>query len=114
MFSSPAKRVKLMPGGASADEFDDTDVLGGKMAATNQSPAQVTYKLISPPGSGGVNAATNSGVHTVLTTPMSGQFYVIGNPSDVVSGGGRVIAPKTTLTIGNRACKHCIHFPSNE
>jgi len=43
-----------------------------------------------------VNANTLSNVQAVLASPLNGQFYVIGNPSDVLGGlGQRSIAPRT-------------------
>merc|ERR1719282_2201609 len=37
-----------------------------------------------------------SNVQAVLASPINGQFYVIGNPSDVLGGAGqRTIAPRT-------------------
>merc|ERR1719430_675876 len=42
-----------------------------------------------------VNANTLSNVQAVLASPLNGQFYVIGNPSDVLGGmGQRTIAPR--------------------
>ena len=104
MFSSSSKRVKLEDTSASLVEAHE-DLIDHESSGANGklvtnpsnalSQAAVTYKLISPGGSGST---------TVLTAPMSGQFYVIGNPSEVVSTSGtsgRVIAPKSTLTIAN-------------
>jgi len=100
-----SKRIKIEAANATIveghhEDLDDggnTSKIIGSNAGSSSNP--VTYKLISPAG-GGSNTAT------VLTAPMSGQFYVIGNPSDVSnnsgsSGAGRVIAPKATLTLAN-------------
>jgi len=75
----------------------------GKLTTSGSGQAPVAYKIISPTTANSVSgvASGSSAAAAVLTTPMSGQFYVIGNPADVTSAstaGGRVIAPKT-LTI---------------
>jgi len=42
------------------------------------------------------NSSALSNVQAVLASPINGQFYVIGNPSDVLGGAGqRTIAPRT-------------------
>lgn len=100
-----SKRIKIEAANATiveghhedSDDGSNTTKIIGSNSGSSSNP--VTYKLISPAGSG-------SNTATVLTAPMSGQFYVIGNPSDVSnnsgsSGGGRVIAPKATLTLSN-------------
>ena len=53
----------------------------------------------------------------MLTQPLSGQFYVIGNPSEVQAsnsgssgGAGRVIAPKATLTLANNSPPSSLRF----
>jgi len=47
-------------------------------------------------GSATVSASTLSNVQAVLASPLNGQFYVIGNPSDLLGGAGqRTIAPRT-------------------
>ena len=106
MFNSQnSKRIKIEAANATiveghhedSDDGSNTTKIIGSNSGSSSNP--VTYKLISPAGSG-------SNTATVLTAPMSGQFYVIGNPSDVSnnsgsSGGGRVIAPKATLTLSN-------------
>jgi len=46
-------------------------------------------------GSPTVSASTLSNVQAVLASPLNGQFYVIGNPSEVLGGSGqRTIAPR--------------------
>lgn len=110
MFGSASKCIKLEDEGSAGivetnDELDNvTEAAAGtsansgsaKLTTATLGQGPVTYKLISPSGSGAA---------TVLTTPMSGQFYVIGNPSDVSPASsvnsGRVIAPKATITIAN-------------
>ena len=121
MFSSTSssKKIKIEANPrlveGQQDEFEVQATNGSKLTSLNNPQSHITYKLISPvsqsPGSSTtvvgassahpVNNASN--VH-VLTAPASGQFYVIGNPSEVAtasgaSAGGRVLAPKTTLTI---------------
>ena len=114
MFGPSSKKIKIEATNARVVEGQDdfevestTVSSNGKLAANpvpslNQS--HITYKLISPQSStsstsnSSSNAASN--VHTVLA-PVSGQFYVIGNPSEVAASGGRVLAPKTTLTLAN-------------
>merc|ERR1719410_2790658 len=45
---------------------------------------------------GGTNTTALSNVQAVLASPINGQFYVIGNPSDVLGNvGQRTIAPRT-------------------
>ena len=74
---------------------------------TTLNSGSVTYKLISPASGGGSGVGNNVQTTVLTAAPMGGgqQFYVIGNPSDVVTGpgGGRVLAPKaaTTLTLPN-------------
>ena len=84
-----------------SDDGVHTTKIIGSSSGSGGNP--VTYKLISPAGSG-------SNTATVLTQPLSGQFYVIGNPSEVQAsnsgssgGAGRVIAPKATLTLANNS-----------
>lgn len=111
MFGSSSKRIKIERAAPSATE--DTggivetqeSIIGDAklVGSTSTSQGPVTYKLISP-----ATGTSSSAAATVLTAaPMSGQFYVIGNPSEVVSNtsstaaNGRIIAPKATLTIGS-------------
>ena len=43
----------------------------------------------------GTSTPALSNVQAVLASPINGQFYVIGNPSDVLGGvGQRTIAPR--------------------
>lgn len=113
MFGPSSKRIKIertatsvndeSGGGASGIVETQESIIGDAKLVGNTSTSQgpVTYKLISPASGSSTTAAT------VLTAPMSGQFYVIGNPSEVVNSGsssannGRIIAPKATLTIGS-------------
>ena len=111
--SSTTKRIKLEAANATIVEGhgeDSDDGTNNKLLSSGSNSNPVTYKLISPAGSG-------SNTATVLTAPMSGQFYVIGNPSEVANssaggsvgaaagghGGGRVIAPKATLTLASNS-----------
>ena len=114
MFTSGNKRIKIESSEVSLidsqGELVDATSTNGKTANLSGQTTPVTYKLISPAGS-----ASNS-TTTVLTTPMSGQFYVIGNP-DVVStssssGSGRVIAPKATLTLASNSLATSVSDPS--
>ena len=93
-----SKRIKIEASSLVESVEDDLDPKEARMPASPSSapgPPPVTYKLISP--SSGSNNTT-----TVLTAPMSGQFYVIGNPSEASAAtSSRVIAPKATLTINN-------------
>ena len=109
MFSSnPSKRIKIEAASASLVEGHhhedfETEATVGKLTSSGTGQAPVAYKIISPSTANSISgvASGSSAAAAVLTTPMSGQFYVIGNPTDVSSGstaGGRVIAPKT-LTI---------------
>ena len=109
MFSAnPNKRIKIEAASASLveghhhEDFEPETTVG-KLTASGSGQAPVAYKIISPTTANSVSgmASGSSAAAAVLTTPMSGQFYVIGNPADVTSAstaGGRVIAPKT-LTI---------------
>jgi len=61
----------------------------------------LSYRVVSTEsessngGSSTVSASTLSNVQAVLASPLNGQFYVIGNPSDVLGGvGQRTIAPR--------------------
>ena len=105
--SSNTKRIKIEAANATLVEghHEDSDdgVHTTKIIGSGSGGNPVTYKLISPAGSG-------SNTATVLTQPLSGQFYVIGNPSEVQAsnsgssgGAGRVIAPKATLTLANNS-----------
>ena len=112
--SSSSKKIKIEANpriveGQQQEEFEVQATNGSKLTSLNNPQSHITYKLISPvsqsPGSSSSTASASnaSNVH-VLTAPASGQFYVIGNPSEVAtasgaSAGGRVLAPKTTLTI---------------
>jgi len=120
MFSSTSssKKIKIEANPrlveGQQDEFEVQATNGSKLTSLNNPQSHITYKLISPvsqsPGSSttvvGASSAhpgnNASNVH-VLTAPASGQFYVIGNPSEVTTASGvsagRVLAPKTTLTI---------------
>lgn len=103
-----SKRIKIEAANATLveghhqEDSDDGSAHTTKIIGTSSTGnTPVTYKLISPAGSG-------SNTATVLTQPLSGQFYVIGNPSEVAnnsgsSGAGRVIAPKATITIANNS-----------
>jgi len=54
-----------------------------------------------------------AGVQAVLTSPLSGQFYVIGNPSDVLGSLGSPGASKNTpRTVAPRTTTHNIAFES--
>jgi len=47
------------------------------------------------PNGTSVNTSSIGNVQAVLASPLNGQFYVIGNPSDVLGGmGQRTIAPR--------------------
>jgi len=60
------------------------------------------YRVVTSSGdsasdtsNGSINTAPLSNVQAVLASPINGQFYVIGNPSDVLGGvGQRTIAPR--------------------
>lgn len=50
-----------------------------------------------------------SNVQAVLASPINGQFYVIGNPSDVLGGvGQRSIAPRTGPFVADTLASHSI------
>jgi len=76
----------------------------GAGAGTGGNPGQgeaATYRGATSGPTGDANN-TNGSVNTsalsnaVLASPINGQFYVIGNPSDVFGGGGqRNIAPRS-------------------
>lgn len=77
---------------------------GGGAGANNSSGAgDAPYRGV-PSSNGDNNANTNTNgpsnssalSNAVLASPINGQFYVIGNPSDVFGGAGqRNIAPRT-------------------
>lgn len=79
-------------------------VTGGGDGATNSSAnGALSYRVVSSEateqtngGTTTVNSANPLGnVQAVLASPLNGQFYVIGNPSDVLGGmGQRTIAPR--------------------
>lgn len=94
--------------GSEEDQMDSNciqyRVTGGGDGATN-SPANgaLSYRVVSSEateqtngGTTTVNSANPLGnVQAVLASPLNGQFYVIGNPSDVLGGmGQRTIAPR--------------------
>jgi len=57
----------------------------------------LSYRVVSQESeqSNGTTVNTNSIGNAVLASPLNGQFYVIGNPSDVLGGmGQRTIAPR--------------------
>lgn len=74
---------------------------GGDGAANNGGTGALSYRVVSSEGeqtNGGattVNTSPLGNVQAVLASPLNGQFYVIGNPSDVLGGmGQRTIAPR--------------------
>lgn len=116
MFSASSKRIKIEAASASVveghEDFEQAEHNTGiGKTSTNQAP--ITYKLISPPNGSGTGGAATA----VLTTPMSGQFYVIGNPTEVSASAGRSIAPKAAaaaaLTLANPSTWTTVSDPSN-
>jgi len=73
--------------------------------ASGSSNGSMTYRVVnssegeaSSPSRTSIssNSSALSNVQAVLASPINGQFYVIGNPSDVLGGAGqRTIAPRT-------------------
>lgn len=66
----------------------------------------LSYRVVSSEPEGTTPTTTGAGsLQAVLASPLNGQFYVIGNPSDVLGGvGQRSIAPRAgpfTLEAGN-------------
>jgi len=76
-------------------------VTGGSGPTSEGGGGPLSYRVVSSEseqnnGGSTVNANTLSNVQAVLASPLNGQFYVIGNPSDVLGGmGQRTIAPRT-------------------
>lgn len=92
MFGPSAKKIKIET--ARVVEGHEEFEVEGAMASTAKSINQghITYKLITPQNT----ASASSNASAVP------QFYVIGNPNDLTAAtGGRVLAPKTALTISN-------------
>jgi len=111
--------------GLPLDDEDDSDVGGmmnngvqsyrvtgggnntssGSGGSGGNNDSGMTYRVVN--SSSGDNNSNNSNntsgttalnnVQAVLASPINGQFYVIGNPSDVLGGtvGQRTIAPRT-------------------
>lgn len=77
-------------------------VTGGSGAEGGSSGGPLSYRVVTSEGeqttNGGsttVNTSPLGNVQAVLASPLNGQFYVIGNPSDVLGGmGQRTIAPR--------------------
>lgn len=75
--------------------------VSGGGTSTESGGGSLSYRVVSSEseqnnGGSAVNANTLSNVQAVLASPLNGQFYVIGNPSDVLGGmGQRTIAPRT-------------------
>jgi len=76
---------------------------GGPGAGAGEGGAGLAaYRVVTSSGdsasdtsNGSVNTTALSNVQAVLASPINGQFYVIGNPSDVLGGvGQRTIAPR--------------------
>lgn len=69
----------------------------GAMASGGYRPVVVTSNGDnSDANHGATNTTALSNVQAVLASPINGQFYVIGNPSDVLGNvGQRTIAPRT-------------------
>merc|ERR1719362_826744 len=66
------------------------------MVTGNYRPVVVTSGDNSEANHGATNTTALSNVQAVLASPINGQFYVIGNPSDVLGNvGQRTIAPRT-------------------
>lgn len=122
MFSASNKRIKIEAASASVVEgHEDFETEHGssvgKISSGTSNQGAVTYKLISPSSANGTGPS-GAAATAVLTTPMSGQFYVIGNPAEVTtSGGSRVIAPKAAaaaaLTLANNSTWTTVSDPSN-
>jgi len=77
-------------------------VTGSSGSTSESGGGSLSYRQVasseSEQNNGGstVSANTLSNVQAVLASPLNGQFYVIGNPSDVLGGmGQRTIAPRT-------------------
>jgi len=121
MFSASSKRIKIEAASASVveghEDFETDHSSVGKISSGTSNQTPVTYKLISPSSANGTGPS-GAAATAVLTTPMSGQFYVIGNPSEVTtSGGSRVIAPKAAaaaaLTLANNSTWTTVSDPSS-
>jgi len=68
----------------------------GGMVTGNYRPVVVSSGDNSDANHGATNTTALSNVQAVLASPINGQFYVIGNPSDVLGNvGQRTIAPRT-------------------
>merc|ERR1719264_892716 len=66
------------------------------MVTGNYRPVVVSSGDNSEANHGATNTTALSNVQAVLASPINGQFYVIGNPSDVLGNvGQRTIAPRT-------------------
>jgi len=75
------------------------EAVAGGMVTGNYRPVVVTSNGAgdsSDANIGATNTTALSNVQAVLASPINGQFYVIGNPSDVLGNvGQRTIAPRT-------------------
>jgi len=72
---------------------------GGGEGGGGGGAGSLSYRVVSQdseqPNGTSVNPSSIGNVQAVLASPLNGQFYVIGNPSDVLGGmGQRTIAPR--------------------
>ena len=113
-----------MSGGRSRQNTKIRNLIAGPQVVTSPSanvPSSINAIQITSPVAGGTvimtgtasNGDSTGGVHavaapaaTVLASPLNGQFYVIGNPTDVL-GTSRTLAPRysnaTTTTVSSAA-----------
>jgi len=89
--------------GSSVQTLMDSNCLQYRVAGSaggESGGSALAYRVVSQEseqsnGTTPVNATSLGNVQAVLASPLNGQFYVIGNPSDVLGGvGQRTIAPR--------------------
>jgi len=86
------------------DPLIDTNCIQYRVAANNE--GGIPFRVVSSEAdsqvvSSGSNTTITTSVQAVLASPLNGQFYVIGSPTDMLAGGAattpgqRTLAPRT-------------------
>jgi upstream stimulatory factor len=79
-------------------EEDQDNLMEAMQYRVSNQPNEVPFRVISESETPNNSHTITTNVQAVLASPLNGQFYVIGSPSDVLGAvGQRQIAPRTYM-----------------
>lgn len=87
-----------------SDQLMDSNCIQYRVTSAQGENGGIPFRVVSSESDGGSGSnAITTNVQAVLASPLNGQFYVIGSPSDVLGTvGQRTLAPRTFTIEGTQ------------